>query len=144
MKPSIHDLLAGCHGGSLWQEGLRRDTLHTFRLETREIHDKAATDNLLTKELVGLLQDLSFFGKGEGSGRSFSKAPLLSRLVRALRAGGSEEEPVHRVLGFLEDLWEGKAPIHREEIIEAARKARGTSAHVPETCNPWWNEEKAL
>jgi hypothetical protein len=122
-NPGIHDLLAGCYGGSLWQEGLRRDTLHTFGVETREIHDKAATYNLLTKELVGLLKDLSFFGEGEQSGRAFSKTPLISRLERALRASGSEAETVHHVLGFLEDVWEGKGPIHREDIIKAARKA---------------------
>jgi hypothetical protein len=123
-NPLINDLLAGHYGGSLWQEGYHRYLLHTFGAETPELHDKAATFNLLTKELVGTIKDLSFFGehvKGDPNG-SIPKAGLLARLETTLKASGSSDATVEQGLEILRDAWQSREYLAEVDIIKAARE----------------------
>lgn len=123
-NPLINDLLAGYYGGSLWQEGYHRYLLHTFGAETPELHDKAATLNLLTKELIGVMKDLSFFGEEvEGDPkRAIPKAGLLARLKTTLKASGSSDATVKQVLEILKRAWRSTDFVVEGDIIKAARE----------------------
>jgi hypothetical protein len=126
-NPLINDLLAGYYGGSLWQEGYHRYLLHTFGAETPELHDKAATLNLLTNELVSIMKDLSFFGEEvEGNpNRTIPKAGLLARLETTLKASGSRDTTVKQGLEILEQAWQSREYLMEDDIIKAAREIHG-------------------
>jgi hypothetical protein len=123
-NPLINDLLAGYYGGSLWQEGYHRYLLHTFGAETPELHDKAAMLNLLTKELVGVMKDLSFFGEelGRDPIRAIPKAGLLARLEMTLKASGSSDATVKQGLEILKHAWQSREYVLEGDIIKAARE----------------------
>jgi hypothetical protein len=132
-NPSINDLLAGFYGGGLWQEGHHRYALHTFGVETPEVHDKAATFNLLTKELVGALRDLAYFGdrekaffgeesEGDSDG-TFPKAGLLARLERTLKTSGAGDVTVQQAMETLTQSWQTKEQLTSDDILAAARTA---------------------
>jgi hypothetical protein len=133
-NPSINDLLAGYYGGGLWQEGHHRYSLHTFGVETPQVHDKAATFNLLTKELVGVLRDLAYFGdrnetffdeesEGDYHG-TFPKAGLLARLGNTLKTSGAGDSTVQQVMETLTQAWKSKEQLTSDDIIAAARTAQ--------------------
>jgi hypothetical protein len=133
-NPSINDLLAGSFGGSLWQEGFHRSVLHTFGVETPQVHDKAATFNLLARELVGVLRDLSFFGEGgdmpfgeAGEGQlesTFPKAGLIARLKTTLEASGAREDTLEQALQVLHQTWQSQEQLCFEDITAAAEEVQ--------------------
>jgi hypothetical protein len=134
-NPLINEILAGNYGASLWQEAFRRYVIHTFGVETPQVHDKAATFNLLAKELIGALRDLSFFGeegfafvgeteKRESDNKSFPKTGLIRRLETTLKSSGAGSETVQQAVQVLDQAWQSKAHITTEDLARAANEVR--------------------
>jgi hypothetical protein len=134
-NPLINDLLAGNYGASLWQEAFRRYVIHTFGVETPQVHDKAATFNLLAKELVGALRDLSFFGEegfafvGEAeqkncTRKSFPKTGLIYRLETTLKSSGAASETVQQAVQVLDQAWQSQANITTKDLVRAANEVQ--------------------
>jgi hypothetical protein len=131
-NPHINDIIAGNYGANLWQEAHLRSVLHTFGVETPIVHDKAAAFNLLTKELIGVVQDLSYFGEGkncffgednnDGPEKTFPKTGLMTRLETTLKASGIGRGSIQQALQVLDQSWQTKLNLVKEDIILAARE----------------------
>jgi hypothetical protein len=132
-NPLINDILAGNYGASLWQEAFRRYIVHTFGVETPQVHDKAATFNLLAKELIGALRDLSFLGEEsfafagedeqeECDNKTFPKTGLIRRLETTLKSSGAGNGTVQQAVNVLHQAWQSKTHITTEDLIQAANE----------------------
>lgn len=131
--PLINDILAGNYGAGIWQEAFRRYLIHTFGVETPQVHDKAATFNLLAKELIGALRDLSFFGEErfafvgeeeqkESDNKTFPKTDLIRRLETTLMSSGAENGTIQQAVQVLDQTWQNKAHVTTEDLMHAANK----------------------